>query len=252
MLLTSRQNPLCKLIRSLHSAKGRRESGLFLVEGKNAVEAAIKSDWPLQKILFEENAADLWQTQNPQVEFQAATAELLAYLSDAETSPGVMALAKLPDSHVTIDEGLVLFLNGIGDPGNIGTLIRAADAASAGGVFVAAGSADPFSPKAVRASAGSIFHVPLVQLKNPLSALQAAGLPVIVAEANAETSCFDFDWPENCVLALGHETRGISPEINAAATARVKIPIYGQAESLNVAMAGTVLMYAWRGDQGSR
>jgi TrmH family RNA methyltransferase len=258
MEITSRQNPICKLARSLHSSKGRRERHLFLAEGENAVEAAIRNRWPMRVVLCEESEVLPLQEQATRAglntEIQTATPEVLKSISDAQTSPGVLALCEIPKPQTNLDfENCLLIADGVGDLGNIGTLIRGADAAGAG-VLCAAGSANPFSPKAVRASAGSVFNAPPIILENNstteiIARLQAGSTPIITAAASAEISCFDFAWPQKCALVLGHETRGVSEEWESAATARVKIPMYGKAESLNVAMAGTLLLYAWRNAQ---
>jgi TrmH family RNA methyltransferase len=258
-IITSRQNSLCKLARALHSSKGRREHNLFLAEGENAVEAAIKNRWPMRVVLCEESEVLPLQEQAERAgikfEIQTATPEVLQSVSDAQTSPGVLALCEIPAPQTNLNfKNCLLIADGVGDPGNIGTLVRSADAALAAGVLCAQNSADPFSPKAVRASAGSVFNAPPILLKDGspramIEQLQAGSTPIITAAADAEVSCFDFHWPQKCALILGHETRGVSAEFENAATARIKIPMYGKAESLNVAMAGTLLLYAWRNAQ---
>jgi len=251
-IIASRQNPLCKIVRSLHSSKGRREHNLFLAEGSNAVEAAIENQWTIRKLLCDAKGVLPLQTQHPHLEIQAVEPEILEYLSEAQTNPGILALCDLPLPQTVLDfENLLLVLDGVSDPGNVGTLIRSADAAGAKGVLCAQNSADPFSPKAVRASAGSVFHAPPIVLeKNSpseiITALHEGSTPFAIASGDGEISCFDFQWPEKCALVLGHETRGVSKEFQDAAIAKIKIPIYGKAESLNVASAGTVLLYAWQ------
>jgi TrmH family RNA methyltransferase len=250
--ITSRQNPLCKLVRSLHTTKGRRENGLFLAEGRNAVEAALAAGWPIRKLMCPPEDVLLWAARGGGETVQPVTEPILSYLCDAQTSAGVLALCAQPQPHsFPNDQAMTLVLDGIGDPGNIGTLIRAADAAGCGGVLCTSSSCDPFGPKAVRASAGSIFHVPLVIMEDHspravAEALRRNGTPIITTAASAPQSCFEFDWPPHCALVLGHETRGVSKVFEEAATAVVSIPIFGKAESLNVAMAGTVLAYAWK------
>lgn len=250
-LISSRQNPLCKWVRSLHSAKGRREHNTFLIEGRNGIKAAQEAGWPLQSLLCVREDVEQWQnTANAQV-IQPVTSEILTYLSDAQTAPGVLAIATLPNLSDALPDSLILVLDGVSDPGNVGTLIRSADAAGAGGVLCTATSADPFSPKAVRSSAGSLFHTRILQIADNAAHTIAATLretttPIIIADAAGEDSCFDFNWPLRCALVLGHETRGVSEAFRIEATTKLSIPIYGRAESLNVASAGTVMLYAWR------
>lgn len=247
------------MVRSLHDARKRRQHGLFVVEGGHSVVAALRARWPLERLLVSPEDVAGWQeVAGPgridiQIDIQAVEPDLLEYLSDAQTSPGVLALARLPALTAPDwdTQDLLLVLDGIGDPGNAGTLIRAADAAGAGGVVLAANSVDPFNPKVIRAATGSFFNLPPLHLTanapaDIATALQQRGLPVIAAVAHGGEDCFRYRWPRRCALVLGHETRGLSSALDAAATARVTIPIFGRAESLNVAMAGTVLLYAWR------
>ena len=259
--ITSRQHPVCKLIRSLHNARERRKHGLFVVEGGNAVTAALRERWPMQRLLASPEDLDAgWDdvARTAGVETQPVDADLLEYLSEAQTSPEVIALAKLPSPAAPDWDvpGALLVLDEVSDPGNVGTLLRAADAGGAAGVLLTANSADAFSPKVVRASAGSLFHLPPLQLpqNSPEAIVEQVGarnIPIVTAVAHGGVSCFEYSWPARCALVLGHETRGVSEEFGAAATARVTIPIYGRAESLNVAMAGTVLLYAWRQSQNT-
>lgn len=254
-LLSSRQNPLGKQVRSLHNAKGRREHRLFLAEGKNAVEAALRSRWPITKVLCGPDEVSSWESQAPDIPVQPVEPAVLEYLSQAQSNPGVLALCELPQGSSSLNfENCLLVLDGVSDPGNIGTCLRSADATGASGVLCAANSADPFSPKAVRSSAGSLFHAPPITQDDSspeaiVATLQAQSTPILIADANAEVSCFDYPWPQRCALILGHETRGVSSAFEDAATVRLKIPIAGRAESLNVAMAGTVLLYAWKNAQ---
>jgi TrmH family RNA methyltransferase len=258
--ITSRQHPLCKLVRSLHTGKGRRQHKLFLLEGGNAVSSALRVRWPLQQLIVPEGQfGEEWRSlgESAGVPSQLVDAELLKYLSDTESPSDVMALARIPRAGSTSwPAELLLVLDGVGDPGNAGTLIRAADAAGAGGVLLSQNSADAFAPKVVRSSAGSLFHLPPLPLENNapeaiVAELQSRRIPIITAEAHNGTDCYHFDWPHQCALVLGHETRGVSPAFSRAATAHVTIPMYGRAESLNVAMAGTLLLYAWRQHIGS-
>ena len=150
--------------------------------------------------------------------------------------------------------GLLLILDGIGDPGNAGTLLRAGDASGAQAVVCTHGSVDCFAPKTIRAAAGSSFHLPHWDLDGldagaMVQVLAAREIPIVTAQAHDGEAAFEFAWPRRCALVLGHETHGISEEFARAARAQVTLPLYGRAESLNVAMAGTLLMYAWRQNQ---
>jgi TrmH family RNA methyltransferase len=224
--------------------------------GSNAVTAALRASWPLERLIVTPaDAANGWEetARRAGVPLTLADAELLAYLGDLPSMPEVLAIARLPEAgHTPLPpDGLTLVLDAIGDPGNIGTLIRSADAAGASSIVASENSSDPFGSKAVRASAGSVFHMPLMNWGDHSPAalvlrLQREDMPVVIAAAHDGQSCFDYAWPARCAVVLGHESRGVASEWEAAASARVTIPMFGRAESLNVASAGGVLLYAWR------
>lgn len=255
-VITSRQHPLCKLVRSLNNARERRKRGLFMAPGGNAVTAALAARWPLERLIVSpEDAQNGWEqiAERAEVPLVLAGEAILEYIGDVPSAPDVLAIARMPeDQNVSLpDNGLFLILDGIGDPGNVGTLIRSADAAGASAIITTQNSADAFGPKAVRASAGSIFHLPPLNIEENSSEaladlLQRERIPIVIAAAHEGQSCFEFRWPVRCALVLGHETRGVSPVWEEVASARVTIPMFGRAESLNVAGAGAVLLYAWR------
>ncbi len=252
-IITSRQHPLCKLVRALNQPRERRRRGLFVAPGGNAVTAALAARWPLERLVVSpEDAENGWSqiAQNADVPLALADEAILEYIGDVPSAPDVLAIARMPQEPSELPaNGLILVLDGIGDPGNVGTLIRSADAAGAAAVLTSQNSADAFGLKAVRASAGSVFHLPPLTLEDhapeSLAAkLQSENIPIIIAVAREGQSCFDYRWPARCALVLGHETRGVAPIWEEVAAARVTIPMMGRAESLNVAAAGAVLLYA--------
>ena len=222
---------------------------MFLIEGANAVSAAIEAKWPLDEVLVSPDSEFVSRLESAEIPYRIATREVLEAACDAQTPPPVLAIGTLPGF---VDEwdltGLLLVIDGVSDPGNIGTLLRAADAAGAQRVILTEGSADVWSPKVVRAAAGSLFSLPPLNLRNRSASsiadvLSTKEIPIFTAQAHSGNSMLETVWPRRCALVLGHETRGISVEF-ATGTA-VTIPVYGRAESLNVAMAGTLLCYAW-------
>lgn len=255
MLITSRQHPLVKLARSLHPAKGRKQHRVFLAEGGNALASALRVRWPLQMVFVaDDEIGRAWAqlAEESDVPVQRVDDEILKYIGETETSPDVIAIARIPrDESLWPEDELLLVLDGLSDPGNVGTLIRGADAAGVSGILATQTSSDAFAPKTVRASAGSLFNLPPLRLDDNtpeaiVAQLQKRRIPIVTAEAHDGIDCFQFDWSRRCALVLGHETRGVSHAFSRAAAASVTIPIFGRAESLNVAMAGTILMYAWR------
>lgn len=195
-----------------------------------------------------------------------ATAEVLAAMGDAETSQGVLAVCRIPQTGASdggadplesllggpessgAPAGLVAGLLGVQDPGNAGTIIRTADAAGAAALVLTPGSVDPWAPKVVRSAAGSHFHLPLLTGTDPqrlVATARSAGLQVLAADGGGEVPLPEMEALGSPTLwLLGNEAHGLSSEQRGLADRRVSIPLYGQAESLNVATAATVCLYA--------
>jgi TrmH family RNA methyltransferase len=141
---------------------------------------------------------------------------------------------------------LILGLDRIQDPGNLGTLVRTAEAAGVSGLFAFAGSADAFSPKTLRSSMGSAFRLPILPDVSGLGTLdtcRSRGLKTVVATGETELSHYDYDWRQPTLLILGNEGRGVSAEIMSACDHRVRIPLHEPVESLNVAAAGAAILF---------
>lgn len=181
-----------------------------------------------------------------------ATAEVLAAMSDADAPQGVLAVCRTPHNRLEAlgSPTLAPVLLGLKDPGNVGTLIRTADAAGAGVVVLGPGTVDPWSPKVVRSAAGSHFHLPTfagVDLEQLTDFARGNGIQVLAADGYGDTALDGLS--QEALTAptlwlLGNEAHGLSEQQKAVADTRVAIPLYGQAESLNVAVAGAVCLYA--------
>jgi TrmH family RNA methyltransferase len=252
-IISSRQNPLCQLARSLRQSKFRRKHRQFLIEGENSVKSALSARWELTAILcVPEKIKELQQLivthGYDSVILHAVEEDVLQSVCETQTAPKVAAIGALKS---TFNEErwqrakVLLVLDGVADPGNLGTLLRAADASGVDGILLTGDCADPFSPKVVRSSAGSLFHCPprMIDTKVLLAKAREYRFSLIAANAHGGDNCFDFEWPEKYFLILGNEKHGISSELLAACTHHITIPIKGRAESLNVAMAGTVLLF---------
>jgi RNA methyltransferase, TrmH family len=214
-MITSRDNEKLKLVRKLHERRWRNKLGLFFVEGEDAVAAATAE--PVELLVAGENVE----------------AELLAEVSTAAHPPRVVGVYRRSDLPGAEARPVTLALYGVADPGNVGTLVRTADGFGAA-VALAAGCADPTGPKALRASAGSIWRVPLVEtgVGRRVALVAHGGAPLAEVDLHGEV-----------VFLLGAERTGLPPDVERDAEAR--IPIEG-AESLNVAAAGSIALYEWR------
>jgi len=243
-----------KLLASLKRRDARIAQGLYLVEGRLLVLEALRSGAVLEEILVTGRFADSAAGEEvaraaalADVRIEAIAAPDLERLADTRTPQGVLAVVRRvePSAAPLEAPGVVLVQDGVSDPGNVGTLIRAADAFGANAVLSGPGSADFENMKTLRAAMGSSFHVPLFRaddLPGALGALKADGARIFAATLDGEDPAgIALDGPR-VVLVLGNEVRGPSPEVLAVADRRLTIPCPGRAESLNVAMAGSILL----------
>lgn len=248
--LTSPRNPLLKDIRHAIDRGTLTRSGLCVAETFHLLEEAVRSGSNIDTVLAAES---VWSTVERRVgglrglRLVALPDDLFATLSSTETSQGVMTLVR-PASWdldaIFRGQSLVVILDGVQDPGNAGTILRAAEAFGATGVVVLKGSVNPWNPKAVRASAGSVFRLPLIaglDTTLALAALTQRRTDIYAAMPRADQPIDAVDLRRRCALVIGSEGRGVGPQFAAAATA-VRIPT-AAVESLNAAVAAGVLLY---------
>lgn len=247
-IITSLQNPQVKIWRSLNKSKSQRlQHGLFLAEGEHMAQEAVK-ETKCRALLVDVNAQDKYAPL-----IKAAQGASLFLLSshvmeavcDAKTPQGIVAVCDYPDIS-SISGNLLVALDGVQDPGNIGTILRTMDAAGFHGLLIDEKTADPCSPKALRASMGSIFRLPCQRIANlpgALSALAQDGYQIIAGDLKGTPF---FERPsvgQKVCIIIGNEGAGISPAVLQCATLRLKLPMLGGAESLNAAVAGAIMMY---------
>jgi TrmH family RNA methyltransferase len=253
--ITSLKNPVVQLARRLDRPAGRAEHDRFLIEGVRCVAAAVDAALPLDSLLVTETAALRHAALIGRAadvsgaELLRVSDQVMAAVSSTVTPQGIVAVAPtvaVPVDRLPAAPDLVCVLDRIADPGNVGTVLRAADAAGAGAVITTAGSAHVESPKAVRAAAGSLFHLPVaarVPWPAARDACRARGLTLIGADAHAAATVDDAVWDRPCALVLGSEGHGLSDEAKADCDQLVRLPVYGRAESLNLAAAAAILLY---------
>ena len=251
-------------MRALHSRAGRRKAGAFLVEGPQAVGAALQSRAPLREVFVDESDVEWTRAaQAAGVRVTTVTSDVLAAMAETEQPQGVLAVGDLITS-TSLDTimgspGPVLVLESLSDPGNVGTAIRTADAVGAAGVVLTPESADIHNGKVVRATAGSLFHLPCAtgaDLDEVVAAAHDAGRTVAVATGDGTDDLFaaasDGRVNSATVWLVGSEAHGVSARARALADHLVSIPMRGGAESLNAAVAAAVVLYVTRhGDPAS-
>lgn len=249
-MLTERSTRVIAAVK-LHRQVARRRSDRFLVEGANLVEAAARQGL-LREIFVTETASqrygDLLDQHGAAV--HVVTDRAAKALSDTVTPAGLVAVCEHPSaalSDVLVQSPRLVAVGvEIGEPGNAGTLIRVADAMGAGAVVFIGHSVDPYNGKCLRASAGSIFSIPVVvapEMNSAIAAMQGSGLQVLATTVDGELSLDDADLAAPTAWLFGSEAHGLSAHVAEQADARVTIPMSGSAQSLNVAAAAAICLY---------
>lgn len=227
---------------------GRRHAARFLAEGSNLVEAALRRGL-VEDVFATADALARYEDLLGAAPVHLVTDRAAKALSDTVTPVGLVAVCRLPESSladVLRSPRLVAVAVEVSDPGNAGTLIRLADALGADALILAGDSVDPYNPKCLRASAGSIFAVPVLSVPDTLeliSDLADAELVVMAATLDGEASLDALDLNVPTAWLFGSEAHGLPTEVAEAAQARVRIPMTGSAESLNVAAAAAICLY---------
>ena len=241
-IITSRKNPVIAEYRRLAADRADRAAGrLCLGQGRKLLEEAQNAGRTIVSVLAEEPVEGL----DPAVRQYRVAPELLAYVSPMKSAPELLFLCRIPEPGPVFGDRLLL-AEDLQDPGNVGTLIRTANAFGFDGVILAGACADPLGPKAVRASMGAVFRRRVWSLTGAeaVRALKAQGIPLIAAALgeNSETAG-EYVFPRRLALAIGNEGHGLSEEMLGAADRILRIPMEPGAESLNAAAAAAILMW---------
>ena len=256
MELPEPSNAALRRARGLQRRRGREEAGRFLVEGQAVREAIASGAVEALYVRWDAalaNADLVAQAEAAGVEYFALSEQNLASITDTVTPQGVVAVARnvdVPlDDVLRGDPRLVVVCAQVRDPGNAGTVIRCADAFGADAVILSTDSVDVYNPKVVRASVGSLFHLPIVigvDLAAAIDACRSAGLQVFATDGEADASLTDVAdrLAEPTAWVMGNESWGLPAEYLELADKTVAVPIYGRAESLNLATAAAVCLYA--------
>lgn len=247
--LTERSNRVAAAIK-LQRPAGRRHAARFLAEGPNLVEAALRRGL-VEEVFATADAWARFDSLLADAPVHEVTDRAAKALSDTVTPVGLIAVCRLPDASLAdVLSGsprLVVVAVETSDPGNAGTLIRLADAMGADALVLAGDSVDPYNAKCLRASAGSIFGLPVVQGPDTIgviAALRESGLQVLATTLDGESPLPAVDLGAPTAWLFGSEAHGLAAEVAAAADVRVTIPMHGSAESLNVAAAAAICLYA--------
>lgn len=256
--INSKDNRILKECQRLSLKKYRDKERRYLIEGHNLVEEAISQGAPIDYLLFDEEKASRISFEG---DIYRVKHSLFERIAQTETSQGIIAVVhkRMYEFEELAErckgDGNVVVLDRLQDPGNIGTIIRTAEGAGYAAVFALKGTADIFSPKTIRAAAGSVFRIPIIHVEDNRELKVLAGdleKKLVVTSLMGDNNYFDADLSRGIALVIGNEGNGVSEELLEMADVKIRIPMAGRLESLNASVAAGILMYEaqrYRNDQ---
>jgi TrmH family RNA methyltransferase len=252
-MITSIHNPTVQSVRKLlaHS-KERREQGAFVIEGVRLAEEALNASWEVRLVLFTDQLDPRGQDviagfNSPGISVEQVSSGVMNAISDTETPQGILAVLPIKPLAIPASPNFVLILDGIRDPGNLGTIVRTAAAAGVQGALLAPGCVDAWSPKVVRAGMGAHFHLPILTLAwselTDILSQELSNLRVFLADSGGGTPYSQADFRSPLALIVGGEAAGAGNKSLSLAGTKVHIPMPGGSESLNAAVAASILLF---------
>ncbi len=250
--IQSSKNPVVKQWKKLLTKKERDLTRTYIVEGFHLVEEALKQEDTVLELIVVEGIDLPQQWTVDSVSMTMVSDEVGKALSDTETSQGIFAICKQKeDEHDRDKAETFMLLDGLQDPGNIGTIIRTADAAGIDMIVLGKGTVDPYNPKVLRSAQGGHFHIPIVRrdLTETISNLNERNIPVYGTALESGVEYTTIKPSSSFALIVGNEGNGMSKELLTETDQNLYIPIYGKSESLNVAIAAGILLYYFKNGQ---
>ncbi len=254
MIITSKDNETIKSIKKLKEKKYRTNS--FIVEGIKMVKESLEQA-EVEKVIVSEtfsnsddfksfNCNTFKKNNFDETKLIIASDKVFEELTDVITPQGIIAVvSKKSNTEIDYNDEFILALDGIQDPGNLGTIIRTADSANIKQIIVSKATVDAYSPKVVRSTMGGIFRTKVIEVENlaeTLNKFKSNGYKVITTELSAKKSIYDIDYQKS-VVVIGNEANGVTEEVSKEATEKVIIPMLGSTESLNAAVATSIIIY---------
>ncbi len=247
--ITSKENPIYKLIKALSQKKVRESSGLFLIEGTRLLEEANNRGIKIKYLIINETVKNVPKI-NQGCQVLRLPNNLFKKISDTVSPQGIIAVAEqieisLADIILNVNP-LVVVLNGLQDPGNLGTIIRTSAAAGATAVLLTEGTVDLYNPKVIRSTMGSLFQVPIINGLDDSEAvkwLNYHSINIMVADLDGEEYYYSANLKKPFALVIGNENRGTNDIWRKAAYKKIKIPLLGSTESLNASVATGIILY---------
>lgn len=254
-MITSSSNQQMKNIALLNrKAKARREQGIFVVEGRKMFQEAPR-EW-IRKVYLSESFEKAHEIPMDGIEYEVVDDRVFSSVCDTATPQGILTLVQIPsyqeEEVLGGETPFLIVLEDLQDPGNVGTILRTAEGAGVTGIIVSRKTADLFQPKTIRATMGSIYRMPFLETEDPvgfLSRLSERGIRTYAAHLGGKQSYRVQDYTGPCALLIGNEGNGLTAAMAEQADVLVRIPMEGNVESLNAAIASAVLMYEVHGQR---
>ena len=247
-IISSPKNEKIKELVKLQNAKGRKKAGMYLLEGEHLVEEAIKERAQIKLIVVTSNRLEDYKKLLAQADVQVlvVSQDVFHKLSMTETTQGILAVVEIVKQEILPHKGRFIVLDAVQDPGNLGTIVRTADAAGFDAVVLGTGTVDLYNDKVLRSMQGSHFHIPVFQanLQEYLPILKEKGVQVAVTALHRDSKDYSvLQGATDVAIVVGNEGQGVSDDVIDLADVVVTIPMFGKAESLNVSIASALLMY---------
>lgn len=252
-IITSKDNEIIKEVKKLKEKKYREQCNKFIIEGTRIIDDAISEDVEIDMVIICEECI---KNIDKKLMYEIAkykciyvSEQVFNTISDVTNPQGILAVInkKINENEVDYSEDLIIVLDGIQDPGNLGTILRTIDSANLKQVIVSQETADCFNPKVVRSTMGGIFRVNVIRSENlveTLKSLKNKGFDIIITSLDTQTNIYNINYTKK-VIVIGNEANGVSQEVQNIADIKVKIPMLGKTESLNASVATGIMIYEY-------
>lgn len=251
-VITSKENEQIKQIRKLKDKKYRDEMGLYIVEGIKTVNEAIAEEADIQTIVISDDSNEQEELKKKML-YEVAkyniiyvSEKVFEFISEVMHPQGILAvIKKKAEAEINYNEDLIVFLDNIQDPGNLGTIIRTVDSIGLSQILLSKGTVDPYSPKVVRSTMSGIFRVNEIEIEDTIHTLKEMkkhGYRIVATSLETNKNIYDISYNKT-VIIIGNEANGVSKEVLEIADEKIKIPMIGKTESLNASVATGIVLY---------
>ena len=253
MVITSKDNEIVKHIRKLKDKKYREENNEFIIEGIKLLEEAINENANIKKVIIcddcnlENDIYNELKYEIAKLDCIYVSEKIFEYISDVKSPQGIMAIIEKDNGNKEIDynENVILILDNIQDPGNMGTILRTADSLNLKQIIISKGSSDVYNPKVVRSTMGAIFRINIIESENLIKTvkdLKKHKISVVSTSLDTNKSIYDIEYNKTAII-IGNEANGVSQELQDLSDNKANIPMLGKTESLNASVATAIILY---------